>query len=166
MAKGKIKTIKNDPGTASNNQIIMTDNKTGLDIAFTIPVDAAAMNLNVGDEVRYDTVPGTTNQIAYVERICSGTVAAVGADNGSGVISEKLTGKQINFYQPFLKELGIKIGTAVKYNLVSASFAQSSALTAATATTSATSTASAGTVSVSGIASDDLAIVVRIDPNP
>jgi cold shock CspA family protein len=100
---------------------ITTDNM-GTDLDFNIPY-YMSLCLNVGDLVRFDVIngdpkKGVANIPVYLERIPSGVVASINKDNASGTISERNSGKTINFYQAHLSELQINVGDNVKYTIL------------------------------------------------
>ena len=110
--KGKIKVIKDGTGG------IVTD-RNGNDLEF-IQHNHKELCLNVGDEVKFDTITvklGTAPIAANVERITAGTIVNVDG-LGMGIIEERRTMKRINFHQPFAAEAGIRAGEVVKYNLI------------------------------------------------
>jgi len=169
MAKAHIKGIKNDGLSGSPMCIITitTQDKPVRDLNFNLPYSATALNLNVGDLVKYDstTAPGTkTEMVLYCERVTNGVIASVAGDNTSGVITETDSSKPINFLQTNQDLNGLKVGTAVKYTLVSASaYSFPSSSSASAGSSSVSSSLSATDTSTPN---DDLAIEVRVDPNP
>lgn len=99
--------------------VTVTSERTGLDSDFNVPF-YGSMNLNVGDQVRFTLIPnqGKPSIPVYLERNPAGTIKSINADNASGVIIERISNKEINFYQAHLSELQIKIGDDVNYTLV------------------------------------------------
>ena len=170
MARAIIKNIKNDGSGGSMNCITITANDKPIrDLTFSLPYAAQVLNMNVGDLVRYESVTpaGKPEVVLYAERLATGVIASLAGDNVSGVITENISGKQINFLQPNQDLIGLKVGTAVKYELVSASYV-SSANTSGGALGTGTSSGTGGTVGAPPApagTSDDLAIEVRLDPN-
>lgn len=133
--KGKIKIIKDSSGggdgatmatssgtaveTAPTAIITIVDAKSGTELEFEQP-NYKGLLFNVDDLIRYETIniPGAAKPIVIsARRFQAGTVTSI-TDACSGVITEKITGKTINFYQPSLKDLGIAAGASVKYDLV------------------------------------------------
>ncbi|MBI3509994.1 MAG: hypothetical protein HY064_04980 [Bacteroidetes bacterium] len=139
---GKIKVIKDDMGSGGGitytsgggstgsigggaidlSQILVTvvSDRTGQEYIFNIPY-YGSMNLNVGDSVKFEVLPQPMQKPdipVYLERIQTGTIATINADGASGTITEKTSGKTVNFYQAHLAELRIAVGDSVRYTLV------------------------------------------------
>ncbi len=171
MARAIVKGIKDGGSGGSMNCITITTNdKPHRDLTVTLPYSAQVANLHVGDLVRYESITpsGATETILYLERESTGVIASLAGDNMSGVITENVSGKPINFLEPNQDLIGLTVGATVKYTLVSASYASGGTTTVTgtpTSSPSATGTVSGPPVSgppAGGVASDDLAITVRI----
>jgi hypothetical protein len=130
--KKKIKNIKDGTGSGDGATITVVDlnpprtTTPGTSATATAPDETfkhfghKAMCFNVGDILNTESisVPGVaTPIIVTARRIQRGTVLAT-ADNTTGTIEENKSKKVINFFQPYLKEIGIVSGTEVKYDLV------------------------------------------------
>jgi hypothetical protein len=133
--KGKVKGIRDNTGggdgatmatssetataTAPTAIVTIVDAKSGMELEYEQP-NYKGLLFNVDDLIRYETinVPGAAKPIVVsARRFQAGTITSI-TDACTGVLTEKITGKTINFYQPSLKELGITAGASVKYDLV------------------------------------------------
>lgn len=128
--KKKIKSIKDNTGSGDGATITVGDVSTTSsggtavattpDIMFDQP-NFKALCFNLGDIINVETITlaGTTDPtVVKARRIQRGTVLSTGTDNKTGTIEENKSKKVISFYQAYLKELGIVVGTEVKYDLV------------------------------------------------
>jgi hypothetical protein len=105
--------------TAPNAIITLVDDKSGEEFDFETP-HYMGLGFNVGDVVKYETFTNAatkTTVVVAARRFVAGTIASV-TDDRNGFLTEKLTGKRIPFYQPLVRDLGITVGSEVKYDLV------------------------------------------------
>jgi hypothetical protein len=128
--KKRIKGIKDNAGSGDSTSAIITvgdvnppRNSGGTttapapDIMFE-QVGHKALCFNVDDIINTESIViGGATIITGARRIVRGTVLAT-ANNNSGTIEENKSNKVINFRQPYLKELGITVGSEVRYDLV------------------------------------------------
>ena len=110
--KGTIKGINADNRTGT-----LVDNKTGDVYTYDQPF-LKELGLELGSEVFYDTVDLSGRFVAVtLDNVAKGTVSAIN-DSETGVITEFFTGREIRFKQPYIKEAGIVVGSAVKYEKI------------------------------------------------
>lgn len=111
--RGKVIVINDGTGG------IITDPKTNTDYTFTQPYHKQ-LCLNVGDTVEYELLDlknGTPVTAYNVQRICQGTVLSYDGKS-NGVIEERASKKQINFYQLNATAQRIDVGDDVQYILI------------------------------------------------
>jgi hypothetical protein len=132
--KKKIKNIKDNAGGSNGASITVNDlsatkpatSGTSTTAGAVAPDETfeqfgyKALCFNIGDIINTESImlPGSaTPTIVSARRIQRGTVLSI-IDSTTGTIEENKSKKVISFTQPHFKEIGIAVGTEVKYDLI------------------------------------------------
>lgn len=114
--RGKVKNIKTDPSSMRSTGTV-TDTSTRTDYPF---VQAFGEQLGLVNDmiVQFETVvsAGVTYG-ASLDPVERGTIQSINYDTGIGVLNDRF-GNPIEFEQVFAKEMGIVVGSNVRYIIV------------------------------------------------